>query len=345
MAAAAQGDRRAAAEAEGIAIGIEQRKFSFDPVRAVLSDRDSGFAHGGFPSFCSRCGARPLRSRVYRARRVRGCLAYDAPRFIHADGESTAMRALKERFLYYGGFLLGGFWFFACSAAGIVWLLFRPGNRQTIYVFSRVFCRTLARWMGWRIEVEHRERLEENRPCVLISNHQSFLDLVTFGSIVTEKTVAAGKKEIARIPIFGWFFRVSGNLLIDRGDHREAMRSLAQAARILREEAVSVWFTPEGHRNTKPRLLPFKMGAFRLAVAAGVPLVPVVAEPLSAVADTEHHLARPGVLRMKVLEPISTEKATPQDAPALARLAQERMQTAFDELAGTRGASSERAAR
>jgi 1-acyl-sn-glycerol-3-phosphate acyltransferase len=255
------------------------------------------------------------------------------------------MKALKEHFLFFGGFLLGGVWFFLCSAAGIVWLLFRPGNRQTIYVFSRVFCRTLARWMGWRIELEHPERLVQNRPCVVVSNHQSFIDVVTFGAIVTEGMVAAGKKEIGRIPIFGWFFRISGNLLIDRGDHRGAMRSLEQAGQILRDERVSVWFTPEGHRNTKARLLPFKMGAFRLAAAAGVPIVPVVAERLTAVVDTARHRARPGTLRMKVLAPIATSGATAADVPALARKAQEQMQAAFDELGREREPSAETALR
>ena len=83
-------------------------------------------------------------------------------------------------------------------------------------VYGKVFCRGLARMMGWRVEVENRDRLEAFRPGVLVANHQSILDVVTFGSAFPRRTVSAGKREIGRIPIFGWFYRLSGNLVIDR---------------------------------------------------------------------------------------------------------------------------------
>ena len=68
---------------------------------------------------------------------------------------------------------------------------------------------------------------------------------------------------------------------------------------------------PEGHRNTGTELLPFKSGAFRLAVAARVPVVPIVAEPLTAILDTQRRRARPGRLPMRVLDPVSTEGSRP----------------------------------
>ena len=73
-----------------------------------------------------------------------------------------------------------------------MWLLVRPGNRQTIYVFSRVFCRTLDRWMGWRIEVEHRERRAEHPPCGLIPDHPALPDRATLGTTQVEVPDAGG---------------------------------------------------------------------------------------------------------------------------------------------------------
>src|SRR5713101_9433324 len=136
--------------------------------------------------------------------------------------------------LFYYGCLFGGAYFVLCSAAGIVWLLFQRGNRQTLYVYGKVFCRGLARMMGWSIEVENRERLEAFRPCVIVANHQSFLDVVTFGAIFPRRTVSAGKREIGKIPIFGWFYRLSGNLIIDRSDARQARDSLSAATAAMR---------------------------------------------------------------------------------------------------------------
>lgn len=242
------------------------------------------------------------------------------------------MRVLREKLFFLFGFFFGGLWFLVCSAAGIVWLLFQPRNRRTLYVYGRVFCRGLVRLMRWRIEVENRDWLEVFRPCVIVANHQSILDVVTFGSIFPRRTVSAGKREIGRIPVFGWFYRLSGNLIIDRAHARSALESLEEAGKAMREEKIAVWFMPEGHRNPGPELLTFKNGAFRLALAAGAPIVPIVAEPLTVIADTRLHLARPGRLRMRVLEPVSTERLGQKDLPALVVAVRSKMQQALDEM-------------
>ena len=247
------------------------------------------------------------------------------------------MRRLVERARFFAGFAIGGLWFLLCSAVGVVWLLLAPRNRQTLYMYGRVFCRGLVRLMGWRIEVANRETLDSARPCVIVGNHQSFLDVVTFGSIFPERTVSAGKREIGRIPVFGWFYRLCGNLVIDRGDPRGARDSLEEAARTIREEGLSVWFMPEGHRNAGRELLPFKSGAFRLALAAGVPVVPIVAERLDVIADTKRHLARPGSLRVTVLDPIPAEGADGGRSFAeLVGIARSRMQDELDRLTSSK---------
>lgn len=242
------------------------------------------------------------------------------------------MTAVRERIAFYVAFVLGGAWFLVCSALGSVWLLVRPHNRQALYVFGKVFCNVFARAMRWRVEVEHRERLEEQRPCVIVANHQSFLDVVTFGSIFPRRTVSAGKREIGRIPVFGWFYRLSGNLIIDRDHARSARDSLAAAAEAIREEKISVWFMPEGHRNTSGTLLPFKSGAFRLAIAAGVPVLPIVAAPLGVIADPPRRRLRPGTLRMRVLDPVPTQGLSHKDIPNLLEGVRASMQSAIAEL-------------
>lgn len=247
------------------------------------------------------------------------------------------MKRAVESLAYYAGFLVGGLWFLICSFLGVVWLLLAPRNRQTLYVYGKVFCRGVVRLMGWRIDVANRPRMDELRPCVFVANHQSFLDVVTFGSVFPPRTVSAGKREIGRIPIFGWFYRLSGNLVIDRANPRDARDSLDAAARTIREEGVSVWFMPEGHRNTGPELLPFKTGAFRLALAARVPVVPIVAEPLGVIADTQRRRARPGVLRVTVLEPVATDGPEPGSVSQLAATVRARMQEELDRLRDPEG--------
>lgn len=188
--------------------------------------------------------------------------------------------------------------------------------------------------MGWKIEVDA-SRLDASRPCVFVSNHQSIMDLLVYGAIVPRRTVAVGKREISRIPLFGWFFRASGNLVIERGNPEDTRQMLAAAGRRLREEGISVWFMPEGHRNRTAELLPFKTGAFRLAAAAGVPVVPVVAAPLDAIVDTRRMVAHRGRLAISVLERVClAEGAGEGEIAACSEAVRGAMQREFERLAG-----------
>jgi lysophosphatidate acyltransferase len=103
----------------------------------------------------------------------------------------------------------------------------------------------------------------------------------------------------------------------------------------MRDEKIAVWFMPEGHRNTAPELLPFKSGAFRLAVAAQAPIIPIVAEPLPVIVDMKRHRARRGRLRVRVLEPVPTEGLTIKDVSALVVSVRANMQAALDDLGRT----------
>ncbi len=228
---------------------------------------------------------------------------------------------------------------------GLVTLLFLKGSRDAVFYFARVFCGSIVRLMGWKIVVDE-TRLSAFRPCVFVSNHQSIMDVLVFGSVVPRRTVAVGKRELTKIPLFGWFFRASGNLVIQRGNSEDARAMLAAAARRLKEEGLSVWFMPEGHRNSGRVLLPFKTGAFRLAAAAGVPVVPVVAAPLEAIVDTRRMLSRPGRLPISVLDPVPVDAArSDEEIAALAARVRESMQRELDRLKerGERGSGREAA--
>jgi 1-acyl-sn-glycerol-3-phosphate acyltransferase len=244
----------------------------------------------------------------------------------------------RERAAFYVGFAAGGVWFLFIAALGLPMLLLAPRKgRPGVWLFARSACGTICRAMGWNIAVDRTDRFYDNRPCVFVCNHQGIMDVLVLGAVVPRGTVAVAKKEILKVPFFGWFFKASGNLTIDRGNTADAREMLRRAAERLQQEQINVWFMPEGHRNKGgAQLLPFKTGAFRLAVAAGVPIVPVVVAPLTGIVDTNGRRTRPGRLPIRVLDAIPTAGLSEEDAVGLAPRVRETMQAAFDALRAER---------
>ena len=228
----------------------------------------------------------------------------------------------------------GGLLLPAVSAAAIAVALVRGPQGHGAVLAARTYSRLMQRVLGWRIEAEGLERLTE-RPCVVMPRHQSNLDVVVLGEVYPPGAVAIGKKEVARIPLFGWLWTVTGNFLVDRSDPGSAIASMRSATERARSAGLSVWVAPEGHRNMAPLLLPFKKGAFHLAVGLGFPVVPVAVEPLRTVIDAERWVVRPGRLRLRVLPPIPTDGLGPGDVDALAERVRDALQRAQDELAAS----------
>jgi len=234
-------------------------------------------------------------------------------------------------YLRVGAALVG---FFLASIYGVTIALLRREKRLVAHDYARMLVRMMRPPLGLQVRVEHRERLEAQRPCVYISNHQSVYDVPILAELYPPDTVVIGKKELRSIPLFGYVYTVTGNLLIDRKNNPSAVGRLREAEEAILTRGVSVWIFPEGTRGPVPgELLPFKKGAFYMAVAAGVPLVPVVVSPIRPLFDVARRVARPGTVRVRVLEPIPTRGLSEADVPALLEDARARMQAALSDLA------------
>jgi 1-acyl-sn-glycerol-3-phosphate acyltransferase len=123
------------------------------------------------------------------------------------------------------------------------------------------------------VELYGTEHLPDG-PCILMSNHQSNFDILSLIAAIPRRIYWIAKKELFEIPIFGSSIRRGGYIPLDRSDGRNALKSMDNAAAIIRQGKSVVMF-PEGTRSCDGQLLPFKRGGFMLAVRAGVPVVPV----------------------------------------------------------------------
>lgn len=166
----------------------------------------------------------------------------------------------------------------------------------------------------WRIRIEGRWPAGRGA-YVVVANHQSTLDILLISNIPHEMKWVA-KKELFKIPWVGWSFSLVGDIPIERGDSSSAVNVLEKAERYL-ERGVSVMLFPEGTRSRDGKLLPFKNGAFRLAIKAGVPVLPIALSGSAQGMPKGSPWVRPAKLRVRILDPVSTAGLEAHDVERL----------------------------
>lgn len=176
---------------------------------------------------------------------------------------------------YYGCLLLAATYGIFISLA--LTLAGRQGISQ--WAVGRAF----DRMMNWAAGVyfvvdDPAGHLASVRPAVFVGNHQTELDLQMLGAMFPKWCSVTAKASLKRVPVLGWFMTLSGAVFVDRKNSKDAREAMRGAAEEIRKRRQSVYLFPEGTRSyaKDPTLLPFKKGAFHLAVEAQVPIVPVV---------------------------------------------------------------------
>src|SRR5918994_4861499 len=200
----------------------------------------------------------------------------------------------------------------------VVLLLTAPfdrGRYLTGYLFRRIGPAMATLNPLWRFRYSGTMPRDPRRPFVVVSNHESFADILLISHLPWEMKWLA-KAELFRIPVMGWMMWLAGDIPVKRGFGPSAVEAMERCREVLRRR-VSVMIFPEGTRSRTAELLPFKDGAFRLAVEAGVPILPL------AVSGTGTALPKHGwrfgraTAEVRVLEPLETAGLTLADVPSL----------------------------
>jgi 1-acyl-sn-glycerol-3-phosphate acyltransferase len=202
-------------------------------------------------------------------------------------------------------------------------------SNQFFLIPFGMFVRALV---GIKVVILHKQRVSENRPAVLIGNHQTALDFAVISHACPGGMIIVAKRELKFIPIFGWFFWIAGNLLIDRSNPRSAKKQLDGARTILKEKNLNLAIFPEGTRSRNQEILPFKKGAFHIAVSLGFPILPVVCSNLKGKAIWEKKELAGGYAVISVMEPISTAGVTSEQLEDLMKSIREKMIVEFDRV-------------
>lgn len=156
-----------------------------------------------------------------------------------------------------------------------------------------------------RVSGPGREFLNSSEAFVIVSNHQSALDILALCCGVTKPFAFLAKRELLVIPVFGWAAWLAGTVYIDRKRGANDGKALSAVRRVL-ESGGSISVFPEGTRSFDGQLLPFKRGAFVMALETQKRILPITIRNSHALMPKKSLVIRPGLIELVVDEPIST---------------------------------------
>lgn len=191
------------------------------------------------------------------------------------------------------------------------------GRREYAYPWAAWGARAWLRWSGMEIVVRGRENLAANQSYVFISNHRSYLDTAMMFAYTGKKMGVIAKKEMLNWIVAGKFMKYVNVIAIDRTNKESAIETMRNAADKLRS-GVSFGVFAEGTRALPGELLPFKKGAFYMAIDTGFPIVPVAMKNTDYAMGKRCNSANPAICEMVLLAPIETKDLTSErDLPEL----------------------------
>ncbi|XP_071622603.1 1-acyl-sn-glycerol-3-phosphate acyltransferase beta [Heliangelus exortis] len=214
-----------------------------------------------------------------------------------------------------------GFYYFlfvVCSAmTAPVCILVNGGRTVKNMKIIKTVVKTFKYFFGLRFETKGLENFKVEGPAIIVSNHQSMLDMMGLMEVLPDDCVQVGKKELLYAGTVGLIMYLGGVIFINRKSTNSAKMVMAEVAKTMAADNVKVWVYPEGTRNCTGDLLPFKKGAFHLAIQAQVPVIPVVYSSFISFYNPKKSLFTSGKIKVEVLPPIETKGLTPDDVSDL----------------------------
>ena len=186
----------------------------------------------------------------------------------------------------------------------IVGGIFNPYSRFNTGVI-RLWARIILLAAGVELKIEGAENLSKEESYILVANHQSLMDIpvLAYGLPVPVRIIA--KKELFKIPVFGWGMKSVGMLEIDRSNQKQSFATLKKAEHVLRSHHLSILAFPEGTRSDDGKIHHFKKGPFILAINTGLSIVPISVSGTRKIIPKGKIQIYPGRVKIKIHAPIS----------------------------------------
>ena len=203
----------------------------------------------------------------------------------------------------------------ATPALMFLWIINR---RIWLYPLAQWGAKTWLRACGAKVKVTGTENLDPSKTYVFASNHRSYLDTATLFFYAGKKMGLVAKKELLKVPVLGQGMNFVHIIAIDRSNPERAMRSMEKAREVM-ADGFSFGLFVEGTRGMPGELLPFKKGAFHLAIQMQAAVVPVAIKNTDWMMGKQTGVAYSGEIEMVLLPPIETVSLGPDDVMELMR--------------------------
>jgi 1-acyl-sn-glycerol-3-phosphate acyltransferase len=164
-----------------------------------------------------------------------------------------------------------------------------------------------------KIKLSGKHNINKNQSYIIVANHQSNFDILAFYGWLPIDFRWVMKKEIRKAPIIGIFCEKAGHIFVDRKNTNEAIKTLQEAANKICN-GTSILFFPEGTRNGEEYLMPFKKGAFKMALDLKLPILPVTIKGSKNIMPPNKIQVFPGKIEIIIHEPIDTLKYNDADS-------------------------------
>lgn len=238
----------------------------------------------------------------------------DNKKLVFAVNESNKSRLAGKIRYWWCWFAAGTLLLFVgAPAVFVLWIINR---RESLYPFALWGAQIWLKACGAKVKVTGLENLEPDRNYVFISNHRSYLDTAALFRYAGKRIGIVAKKELLKAPVLGQGMSFVNIIAIDRTNPERALQSMERARQVM-ERGYSFGVFAEGTRAMPGELLPFKKGAFHLALQTDAPIIPVAIRNTDWMMGKRTGVAYPGTIEIVLCPPIATAGKNEKDIPQL----------------------------
>lgn len=195
-----------------------------------------------------------------------------------------------------------------CGILVILLYPWGPYNKVTNGA-AKLWANSILLSAGTKIEVVGLNKIDLNKQYIFVGNHQSHFDVLSAFSVLPLTIRYIAKKELFRIPLFGWAMTAAGVIKVDRSDREKAIKSIEKAIETIKK-GVSIMMFPEGTRSSDGKIHKFKKGAFVMAIKGQIPVVPVSISGTRNILKKHSWRLNPGKVKVVISDPIYPSKYT-----------------------------------